>query len=160
MLLQICALGVTMSWDDGSLGARASRPHDDGFPGARASRPHQAWHSLGHLLHLDRPATAPWLSFGPADAVSADRVAACSVGSSAAAKGKGCGRDARAPRPITPPLRRNRARRRLTRLGGVWRATSQKAELHPVGNSRLPASRPPPAGRMPRVKQSEIDIPS
>ena len=28
-------------------------------PGARASRPHQAWHSLGHLLHLDQPGTAP-----------------------------------------------------------------------------------------------------
>ena len=36
-LLQLCALGVTMSWDEG-------------FPGARASRPHQARHSLG-----DRP---------------------------------------------------------------------------------------------------------
>ena len=35
MLLPFGALGVTMSWDDG-------------FPGARASRPHQAWHSLGH----------------------------------------------------------------------------------------------------------------
>ena len=61
-----CALGVTMSWDDG-------------FPGARASRPHQAWHSLGHLLHLDQPGTAPWLSFGLADGVPAHRVAACSI---------------------------------------------------------------------------------
>ena len=66
MLLQFCALGVTMSWDDG-------------FQGARASRPHQAWHSLGHLPHLDQPGTAPWLSFGLADAVPADRVAACSI---------------------------------------------------------------------------------
>ena len=66
MLLQFCALGVTMSWDDGFLGARASRPH-------------QAWHSLGHLPHLDQPGTAPWLSFGLADAVLADRVAACSI---------------------------------------------------------------------------------
>ena len=66
MLLQFGALGVTMSWDDG-------------FPGARASRPHQAWHSLGHLPHLDQPATAPWLSFGLADAVPAHRVAACSI---------------------------------------------------------------------------------
>ena len=49
MRLQSCALGVTMSWDDG-------------FPGARASRPHQAWHSLGHLPHLDQPGTASWLS--------------------------------------------------------------------------------------------------
>ena len=74
-----CALGVTMSWDDGFLGARASRPHDDGFPGARASRPHQASHSLGQLPHLDQPGTAPWLSFGLADGVPAHRVAACSI---------------------------------------------------------------------------------
>ena len=66
MLLQSCALGVTMSWDEGLLGARASRPH-------------QAWHSLGQLPHLDQPATAPWLSFGLAAAVPADRVAACSI---------------------------------------------------------------------------------
>ena len=66
MLLQSCALGVTMSWDDGFLGARASRPH-------------QAWHSLGHLPHLDQPGTAPWLSFGLADGVPADRVAACGI---------------------------------------------------------------------------------
>ena len=79
MLLQFCALGVTMSWDDGFPGARASRPHDEGFPGARASRPHQAWYSLGHLPHLDQPGTAPWLSFGLADAVPAHRVAACSI---------------------------------------------------------------------------------
>ncbi len=59
-------LGVTRSWDEGFLGARASRPH-------------QAWHSLGHLPHLDQPGTAPWLSFGLADAVPADRVAACSI---------------------------------------------------------------------------------
>ena len=66
MLLQFFALGVTRSWDDG-------------FPGARASRPHQAWHSLGHLPHLDQPGTAPWLSYGLAAAVPADRVAACSI---------------------------------------------------------------------------------
>ena len=79
MLLQFGALGVTMSWDEGFPGARASRPHDDGFPGARASRPHQAWHNLGHLLHLDQPGTAPWLSFGLAAAVPAHRVAAWSI---------------------------------------------------------------------------------
>ena len=70
MLLQFCALGVTMSWDDG-------------FPGARASRPQvirdKAWHSLGHLPHLDQTGTAPWLSFGLAHAVPAHRVAACSI---------------------------------------------------------------------------------
>ena len=79
MLLQFGALGVTMSWDEGFPGARASRPHNDGFLGARASRPHQAWHSLGHLPHLDQPGTAPWLSCGLAAAVPADRVAACSI---------------------------------------------------------------------------------
>ena len=66
MLLQFSALGVTMSWDDGFLGARGSRPH-------------KAWHSLGRLPHLDQPGTEPWLSFGLADAVPADRVAACSI---------------------------------------------------------------------------------
>ena len=54
-----CPWWVTMSWDDGFLGARASRPH-------------QAWHSLGQLPHLEQPATAPWLSFGLADGVPAD----------------------------------------------------------------------------------------
>ena len=128
MLLQCCALGVTMSWDDGSLGARASRPH-------------KAWHSLGHLLHLDRPATAPWFFFGPADAVSADRVAACSV----ALKLSGGQRDRmRAGRPRSQanhsPLE---GEAKADAVGGVWRSTSQKAELHPVGNSRLSASRAP-----------------
>ena len=66
MLLQFGALGVTMSWDDG-------------FPGARASRPHKACHILGHLPHLEQPGTSPWLSFGLAAAVPADRVAACSI---------------------------------------------------------------------------------
>ena len=105
MLLQICALAVTRSWDDGFLGARASRPHDDGLLGARASRPHKAWRSLGHLPHLDQPGTAPWLSFGLAAAVAADRVAACSI----ALKLSGGQRDSmRAGRPRSqamPPRR-------------------------------------------------------
>ena len=109
MRLQFCALGVTMSWDEGLLGARASRPH-------------QAWHSLGNLPHLDQPGTAPWLSFGLAAAVPADRMAACSI----ALKLSGGQRDRmRAGRPrsqaITPPLRGSRrsraARRRLMRWG-------------------------------------------
>ena len=49
----------------------------EGFLGARASRPHNDWHGLGHLLHLDRPAAAPWLSFGLAVVITADVVAAC-----------------------------------------------------------------------------------
>ena len=59
---------------------------------------------------------------------------AASHGSSAAAKGTGCGRDARAPRRCRPG----------GAVGGVWRATSQKADVRPLGNSRLPAS-PAPA---------------
>ena len=66
MRLQFCALAVTMSWDGGFLGARASRPH-------------KAWHSHGHLPHLQQPGTAPGLSLCLADEVSADRVAACSI---------------------------------------------------------------------------------
>ena len=109
VLLQFCALAVTRSWDEGFLGARASRPH-------------QAWHSLAHLPHLDQPGTAPWLSYGLAAAVPAHRVAACSI----ALKLSGGQRDRmRAGRPrsqaITPPLRGSRrsraARRRLMRWG-------------------------------------------
>ena len=86
MLLQSCALGVTMSWDDGPLGARASRPH-------------QAWHSLDHLPHLDQPGTAPWLSFGLADGVPAHRVAACSIALKLSGGQRNrMRRDARAPR--------------------------------------------------------------
>ena len=66
MLLQFRNLGVTTSWDEGFLGARSSRPH-------------KARHSLGHLPYLDRPGTTSGLSFGLADAVPADRVAACSI---------------------------------------------------------------------------------
>ena len=161
MLLQFCALGVTMSWDDGFLGARASRshndgfpgarasrPHNDGFPGARASRPHQTWHSLGHLPHMDQPGTAPWLSFGLAAAVPADRVAACSI----ALKLSGGQRDSmRAGRPRSQgnhsPLEgesQKPSRQAKADAVGGWRVTSQKADLHPLGNSRLPAS-PAPA---------------
>ena len=122
MLLQSCALGVTRSWDDGFLGARASRPH-------------QAWHSLAHLPHLDQPGTAPWLSYGLAAAVPADRVAACSI----ARKLSDGQRDSmRAGRPRSQAMPSRRCG------GGVWRATSQKADGHPLGNSRLPAS-PAPA---------------
>ena len=105
MLLQFCALGVTMSWDEGFLGARASRPH-------------QAWHSLGHLPHLDQPATAPWLSFGLAAAVPADRVAACSI----ALKLSGSQRDrmrAGRPRSQAMPSRR---------CGGEWKPGRQARE--------------------------------
>ncbi len=135
MLLQFCALGVTRSWDDG-------------FPGARASRPHQAWHSLAHLPHLDQPATAPWLSFGLAAGVPAYRVAACSI----ALKLSGGQRERmRAGRPRSQgnhsPLggesQKPSRQAKADAVGGGLRVTSQKADVHPLGNSRLPASRAP-----------------
>ena len=138
MLLQFSALGVTMSWDDGFLGARASRPH-------------QAWHSLGHLPPLDQPGTAPWLSFGLAAAVPADRVAACGI----ALKLSGGQRDRmRAGRPRSQgnhsPLEgesQKPSRQAKADAVGGWLATSQKDHVQPLGNSRLPASRAPALAR-------------
>ena len=136
MFLQYCALGVTMSWDDGLLGARASRPHNEGFPGARASRPHKACHSLGHLPHLDQPGTAPWLSLGLADAVPADRVAACSI----ALKLSGGQRDRmRAGRP------RSQAMPNHSPLEGESQKPSRKAKADAVGGGAgyIPRGREP-----------------
>ena len=160
MLLQFGALGVTMSWDDGflgarasrphddgCLGARASRPHDDGFPGARASRPHQAWHSLGHLPHLDQPGTAPRLSFGLAAAVPADRVAACSI----ALKLSGGQRDRmRAGRPRSQAL--------LSRRCGGGCLAGDFSESRPAPFGKLPfacesSPRPPRRGGSYGMKQ-------
>ena len=131
MLLQFCALGVTMS-------------EDDGFLGARASRPHQAWHSLGHLPHLDQPGTAPWLSFGLADAVPAHRVAACSI----ALKLSGNQRDrVRAGRPRSQgnhsPLEgesQKPSRQAKADAVGGWRATSQKADVLPLKTPGCPGA--------------------
>ncbi len=132
MLLQFCALGVTMPWDDGLLGARASRPH-------------QAWHSLGHLPHLDQPVTAPCVSFGLADAVPADRVAACSI----ALKLSGGQRDrmrAGRPRsqgnhsPLEGESQKPSRQAKADAVGGGRRAASQRADVYPLGSSRLPAS--------------------
>ncbi len=136
MLLQFGALGVTMSWDEGLLGARASRPH-------------KAWHGLGHLPPLDRPGTAPWLSFVLAAAVPAHRVAACST----ALKLSGGQRErmrAGRPRsqgnhsPLEGESQKPSRQAKADVVGGGRRATSRKADLHPLGNSRLPAS-PAPA---------------
>ena len=66
MLLQYCALGVTLSWEEA-------------HPGARASRPHKSWYSLTHLLDPDRTATTPWLCFGRAHAIPAGSVAGCRI---------------------------------------------------------------------------------
>ena len=127
MHLQFCALGVTRSWDDG-------------FPGARASRPHQAWHSLGHLPHLDQPGTAPWLSYGLADAVPADRVAACSI----ALKLSGGQRDRmRAGRPRSQAMSSRRC------SGGCLAGDFSESRRAPFGKLPFPresSPRPPRRG--------------
>ena len=129
MLLQFGAHGVTMSWDDGFLGARASRPH-------------QAWHSLGHLPHLDQPGTAPWVSFDLADAVPADRVVACSI----ARKLSGGQRDRmRAGRP--------RSQAMPSRLCGGGCLAGDFSESRPAPCGKLPFARQPCA-RPPRLGRS------
>ena len=78
--------------------------------------------------------TAPWLCFGRAHAVPAGRAVGCNI----AGKLSGNPRDSmRAGRP------RSRGCRPHGEVGGIRRATSLKAGLSPLGNSRLPASRAP-----------------
>ena len=116
MLLPFGAPGVTMSWDEGLLGARASRPH-------------QAWHSLGHLPHMDQPGTAPWLSFGLADGVLAYRVAACSI----APKLSGGQRDR---------MRAGRPRSQAMPWGAGGFSESRRAPLGKLPFAREPCPRP------------------
>ena len=121
MLLHFCPLGVTLSWEEA-------------HPGARASRPHKSSRSFSHLLHRNQPAAAPCLCFGRAHAVPAGRAVGCNI----AGKLSGNRRDSmRAGRP------RSRVGRPDGEVGGIRRATSLKAGLSPLGNSRLPASRAP-----------------
>ena len=56
--------------------------------------------------HLDQPATAPWLSFGLAAAVTADVVAACKAARKLSDhhKGQHAGGTPALPGAITPPL--------------------------------------------------------
>ena len=124
MLLHFCPVGVTMSWEEA-------------HPGARASRPHKSSRSFSHLLHRNQPAAAPCLCFGRAHAVLAGRAVGCNI----AGKLSGNRRDSmRAGRP------RSRGCRPDGEVGGIRRATSLKAGLSPLGNSRLPASRAPAPG--------------
>ncbi len=121
MLLHFCPVGVTLSWEEAP-------------PGARASRPHKSSRSFSHLLHRNQPAAAPCLCFGRARAVPAGRAVGCNI----AGKLSGNRRDSmRAGRP------RSRGCRPDGEVGGIRRATSLKAGLSPLGNSRLPASRAP-----------------
>ena len=121
MLLHFCPVGVTLSWEEA-------------HPGARASRPHKSSRSFSHLLHRNQPAAAPCLCFGRAHVVPAGRAVGCNI----AGKLSGNRRDSmRAGRP------RSRGCRPDGEVGGIRRATSLKAGLSPLGNSRLPASRAP-----------------
>ena len=121
MLLHFCPVGVTLSWEEA-------------HPGARASRPHKSSRSFSHLLHRNQPAAAPCLCFGRAHAVPASRAVGCNI----AGKLSGNRRDSmRAGRP------RSRGCRPDGEVEGIRRATSLKAGLSPLGNSRLPASRFP-----------------
>ena len=121
MLLHFCPVGVTLSWEEA-------------HPGARASRPHKSSRSFSHLLHRNQPAAAPCLCFGRAHAVPAGRAVGCNI----AGKLSGNRRDSmRAGRP------RSRGVSSDGEVGGIRRATSLKAGLAPLGNSRLPASRAP-----------------
>ena len=96
--------------------------------------PHKSSRSFGHLLHRNQPAAAPCLCFGRAHAVPAGRAVGCNI----AGKLSGNRRDSmRAGRP------RSRGCRPDGEVGGIRRATSLKAGLSPLGNSRLPASRAP-----------------
>ena len=136
-LLQLCAPGVTMSWDEG-------------FPGARASRPHQAWHSLGHLPHWDQPGTAPWLSFGLAAAVPAGRVAACSI---APKHSRGQRHRMRAGRP------RSRAMPSRRRSGGCLAGDFSESRPAPLGETPVcprAVILPPDRADHSRVKQRII----
>ena len=117
----------------------ATASGDGAHPGARASRPHHYWHSLGHLLHLARPATAPGLCFGRVHAVAAGRVAGCHI----AGKLSGAQRECmRAGRP------RSRVGPSGWCGGGTIRpATSPKADELPLASSRMPACPPPAVSR-------------
>ena len=127
MLRHFCPVGVTLSWEEA-------------HPGARASRPHKSSRSFSHLLHRNQPAAAPCLCFGRAHAVLAGRAVGCNI----AGKLSGNRRDSmRAGRP------RSQGCRPDGEVEGIRRATSLKAGLSPLGNSRLPASRalaPGPGG--------------
>ena len=156
ILLQFGSLGVTMSWDDGFPGARASRPHNDAsWERGRPARTMTASRErgrpartklgtgLGHLPHLDQPGTAPWLSFGLADGVPAHRVAACSI----ALKLSGGQRDRmRAGRPRSQAPGRGgsyESETRVLKKGARWpeageRRGKPQAEKRPDFTCRVP----------------------
>ena len=118
MLLQYRGLGGRISWDEGPLGARASRPH-------------KSWHSLGHLHDLDQPGTAPWLDAVPSNRVE-HRIEAqrrpsgerCRLPGSSMAKFARSARNRRGSMPADPGTRlllfsRNKVRAGRPRSQGI-----------------------------------------
>ena len=68
-------------------------------PGSAGVPPAQHWHSLSHLLHPARPATAPRFCFSRAQAVAAGRVAGCHIAGKPSGTERQC---MRARRPRSP----------------------------------------------------------
>ena len=58
MLLQFGALGVTMSWDEGFLGARASRPHPEAMPMCKPNMVYTVPPNVGATLVVARVVVA------------------------------------------------------------------------------------------------------
>ena len=114
MLLHFCPVGVTLSWEEA-------------HPGARASRPHKSSRSFGHLLHRNQPAAAPCLMLRQGGRLQHRRE------TERQPKGQHAGGTPALPGGCRPD----------GEVGGIRRATSLKAGLSPLGNSRLPASRAP-----------------
>ena len=138
MLLQFCDLGVTMSWDDGSW--ERGRP-------AR-TKPGTAWAISPTWINRERRHGSPsaWpMGFSPTGWLPA-----ASHRSSAAAKGTsmraGRPRSQGNHSPLEGESQKPSRQAKADAVGGGGRATSQKTDLHPLGNSRLPASRAPAPG--------------
>ena len=54
MLLQFCVLGLTTSWDEGFLGARASRPHPQAVPMCKPNMVYTVPPNVGATLVVAR----------------------------------------------------------------------------------------------------------
>ena len=147
MLLQFCVLGVTMPWNDG-------------LPGARASRPHNAWHSLGHLPPLGSTGNGAMALRRPGRCCSR-RQGGCLQHRTEAQrrpKGQDAGGTPALPGQSLPPLRGSRrsraARRRLMRWGVGAGRLLRKPTCTPWETPVCPRAGPPPCrADHSRVKQ-------
>ena len=114
-----CCGRTTNKHEDRWTSFDATTSGDEAHPGARASRPHNFWHSLGHLLHPARPATAPGPCFSRAHAVPAGRVAGCRIAGKLSGKQRDSMRAGRPRSRVAPPpitLAPQGGTRRLARL--------------------------------------------